>query len=149
MTLKLSSLLVIALLIGSVGGWVYGLSTYQKRITSKGTLQKIGIETYFDSACTQTLNEIDWGILGPGSTKSFSFYIKNTENIAATLALETEGFTPPEIQQYLTLTFSISLARVLEPSEVIPATITLHLSPDVQEITSFTVDIIITATQTG
>ena len=78
----ISAVFVCGLLLGAVA---YSAVTNLVQIQNVGTIRSIGVEVYADKALTQKLNEITWGTLDPGETRSANAWIKNTGNDAQKL----------------------------------------------------------------
>lgn len=139
--------IILIVLIGTIIGAAYGLLTYQKTISSAGKLHKIGIQTYKDQACTQQLDIIDWGTVQNGEAYTYSFYIKNIQTVPVTLTMTTGNYQPPQSQQALILSWNVDQQTVLSPTDILHAIITLSVNSNDQQITQFSHDIVITATE--
>lgn len=130
---------ILALLLATIVG-IY----YFYRISSTGTIKKIGCEVYWDQVLTQPVTTIAWGILEPGKEYNRSVFIKNTSNVASQLMLGTEEWTPATASDYITLYWDYD-NRTLAVGEVIPVTFTLAVASDITGITSFTFNIVLIA----
>ena len=60
---------------------------YQARIPASGTMKAVGLEVYEDAACTIKLENIDWGLVAQGESKSVTCYMKSGSNVEAELFL--------------------------------------------------------------
>lgn len=92
---------------------------------------------------TCSLSEIDWGRLYPDSAKSVPVLVTSTStgtNISLTLS--TQNFSPIESEQYLNLTWDRE-GTILAPGESVNATLALHVSPLIENTTSFEFDIVL------
>lgn len=107
-----------------------------------GKVRTIGVEIYSDSSMSNPLSSVNWGNLQPGVNKTIECYVHNTGETAAVLTLETANWNPPEAATYITLTWDYH-EKTLNIDEVIPVTLTLTISENIQEITYFFFDIII------
>lgn len=130
---------VMALLLATLIGLVFF-----KRISSVGMIKTVGCEVFWDSALTQRVTSIDWGILEPGQEKNVSVYIKNTSNVHANLTLGTEKWVPSTSSDYITLFWNYN-NHTLGIGEVIPVTFTLAVASNITGITNFSFDIVIIA----
>jgi hypothetical protein len=101
---------------------------------------------YSDSACTTPKTDITWGDLQPGGSTHQTVYIKNTGNVAATLSCTFGNWVPSGAASYVTVTWDKEGAPIA-PNESVAATFTLTVSPSITGITTFSVEINISATQ--
>ena len=108
----------------------------------QGTITTIGVNIYLDRSLNNPLTSINWGNLKPGTIKNIKSYIKNTGQSKVTLHLQTSNWTPPQATKYITLTWTYT-DQQLDSNKVLPVTLTLTISENIQEITGFTFDIII------
>ncbi len=134
-------LAVMGLFVSLLGS---GAIVSAKRIKSK-PVPTPNIGVYNDQALTQSALSIDWGTLTPGTSVTRSLYIKNLGNTLVTLSLATANWTPTTANGPLTLTWNLEGAS-LAPSGVAMATLTLSVSPIVNGITTFSMDVIISGT---
>ncbi|MCL5877649.1 MAG: hypothetical protein M1540_07550 [Candidatus Bathyarchaeota archaeon] len=138
--------LCTAILLGAVATGTYGVLNITKTISSSGTVSTINVEVYSDSACTQTATNINWGNLSPGTSATYTLYIKNTGNTAETLSMATNNWSPQTVSQYITITWNRNNA-VLEANQMLQATLTLTVSSFIDNsITAFSNQIIISGT---
>ena len=107
-----------------------------------GEVRAIGVAIYSDSSINNPLSSINWGNLQPGINKTIDCYIHNTGNTATVLKLETDNWNPPEAATYITLTWDYH-EETVNIDEVIPVTLTLTISENIQEIAYFFFDITI------
>jgi hypothetical protein len=114
------------------------------RIVGRGTVKAVGVGVFWDSNCTNPVSFIDWGMVEPGSMNNVTVYVRNEGNVAAGLSLATENWNPSNASDYLALSWNYD-GRQLNPLEVVQVTLTLAISSSVQGITSFSFDIIISA----
>jgi archaellum component FlaG (FlaF/FlaG flagellin family) len=127
---------------------IFGLLSTAVRVGSTGlVVSSANIGVYWDSLCVRNVTAIDWGTLKPGDSKTVTLYVKNTGNVAMTLSLSTAEWDPQVASTYLSLTWDHQ-GVIIQPNEVLPVTLTLDVSTDVQDITSFSFNIYITGTQT-
>ena len=116
-------------------------------IPSDGTVvSAANIGAYTDSDCTQNCTHISWGTLNPDTTTNKTVYVKNTGTVPITLTMTTESWTPTDADDYLTLTWN-QQNTILDPDETTPATLTLTVAQDTGDLTSFSLNIIITGTE--
>jgi hypothetical protein len=138
--------LCAAILLGAVATGTYGVLNSSKTISSSGTVSTINVEVYLDSACTQTATNINWGNLSPGTSATYTLYIKNSGNTAETLSISTSSWSPQTASQYITITWNRNNA-VLGANQVVEATLTLTVSSTIDSsITAFSNSITISGT---
>jgi hypothetical protein len=119
-------------------------SIYQtsSTISSVGTFKAIGVGVYWNNNLTNSVTEINWGLLEPGDKKSFTIYIKNEGNAPLTLSMSTSNWNPPSVANYLTLTWSYT-GQAINAGVTVQLTLTLTVSESVSGINSFNFDIIV------
>lgn len=116
------------------------------RIRSTGRIKAIGVGVYWDAECTVECNTIDWGFMKAGELKGVTLFAKNTRNVNLTLSLLSELYEPPEAQQYLTIDWN-DTGLILTPEQIRPLQLTLYVSLNVTDITTFNFDIIVLGTE--
>jgi hypothetical protein len=124
----------------------FGALTTTQKMTSTGSISAIGVSIYSDNACTIPLTSISWGTLNPGSSINYTIYLKNTGNIPVTLSMTTSNWNPSSASGYMTVTWNRG-GYGLAAGTVVQAVLTLTVSSSITNITSFSVDITITAAQ--
>jgi hypothetical protein len=130
----------------SIAMSAFGTLTTTQRISSTGSISAIGVGIYSDNTCTNPLTSISWGTLNPGSSINYTIYVKNTGNILATLSMTTANWNPPSASGYMTVTWNKE-GYGLPAGTVVQAVLTLTVSSSITNVTSFSVDITITASQ--
>lgn len=118
------------------------LLTAQQQISNTGIVKAVGVGVYEDLACTRNVTSINWGALEPGAVASFLVYIKNEGNTPLILSMTTNNWNPAQASEYITLEWNRE-GHVLSVGSVIQANLTLSVSPSIEEITSFSFNIII------
>ena len=132
--------LVVGLLIGSFV--TYALLQYSARVSSTATLKAVGVGVYKDVNCTVSLTAINWGMLEPGQSINYSAYVKNLSNVPITLSMYTEGWSPTNATNYISLSWIIT-GQQLAVGAVAPVTFTLNVSQAIQGIQTFSFTIVI------
>ena len=123
---------------------IFGQSTFTRTIGSHGTVTVVGMGVYWDSNCGNAVFSIDWGIIEPGLAKHVTVYVRNEGNDAVTLFLGTENWNPENASNYLKLSWDYA-GENIRPDETVQVTLTLLASPDMEGITGFGFDIIISS----
>ena len=125
----------------------YAAINVTANINSSGTITASpNIALFSDSACSIPITTIDWGALSAGGTVTQTIYVKNIQGTAPlTLGMTTNNWVPTTANGPLSLTWNRQ-GTVLSPGQSTQATITLTASPSTSGITSFSVQITITAT---
>jgi len=129
-------LLIIAVMFlsGVLSGFIIAnvRSIYQTSSTifSVGTFKAIGIGVYWDNNRTNRVTEINWGLLEPGSQKSFTINISNEGNAPLTLSMSTSNWNPSSAANYLTLTWS-NIGQTINAGATVQLALTLTVSPSV------------------
>jgi hypothetical protein len=117
---------------------------YNRRIPSTGTVTTVGVEAYWDIACTQNVTVIAWDGIFPSTTKNVTIYIHSTSSKDANLTLITDNWNPNTTSTFVTLTWDYD-GTALHPNETRKTVFFLAVSENVTGITDFSFDIIIRA----
>jgi hypothetical protein len=137
--------LVVYILSLCLIGQVMSAVQSNKTISNVGAVKAIGVGVYRDQSCTNTVTSINWGTIEPGSIVNETCYIRNEGNSVSTLALQTSNWNPSEAAGYMDLSWDYG-GQSLNPDEVVQVTFTLLVSSSIQNITSFSFVITISAT---
>jgi hypothetical protein len=141
-----SQSLVIFVLVASVlVASTFALFTIQKNIPGTGSIKGLGLGIYMDLQCENPTTKIDFGLLEPGSQKDYTLYLRNEGNTVLTLNMASRNWDPIEAADYMSLTWNREGQKV-SPDQVISFVITLSVSSNIQDISSFSLDITISGT---
>jgi len=121
----------------------YALLKTVTSIPSIGIVKTVGVEAYWDFACTNRVTQINWGLVEPNSTVNATIYLKNPGNAPITLLLSTENWNPSNASNYIALTWDYA-GQTINPGAILKVNLTLAVSSNVTGITSFSFDILIT-----
>jgi hypothetical protein len=124
---------------------VLSLTQTDRTISTVGSVKGIGVGIYWDSACTNQVSSINWGVIDPGSNKTMTVYVRNEGNAVVTLSRTTQNWNPTPSANYMTLNWNYA-GQTLNVNQVLLVRMTLIVSRTTSGITSFAFDIIITAT---
>ena len=127
---------------------IFGMLTSTVQIQNAGTIKAVGVGVYWDSSCTNETTSIPWGMLDPGSNKTFTVYIRNEGNTAESLSLNTENWNPTNAQNYITLSWNYD-GTVLSPDQVVEVNLTLSVSSSIEGIENFSFTIVIIGTESS
>lgn len=133
---------VVVILILSI----FMFLTTTKNITRVSAVEAKGVGVYWDSNCSDSVSSIDWGTLSPGSLKSIVVYVRNEEEEQLYLILSPESWNPPEASNYMTLGWNYTGQRT-NPNQTVRLTLTLSVSRNIEGISNFSFDIVITGSQ--
>jgi hypothetical protein len=109
-------------------------------ISSVGTLRAIGIDVYRNEGLTNKVTAINWGLLMPGSQKTYTIYVSNEGILPLTLRMSTSNWNPPSASNYLTLTWNYN-GQSINAGKAIQVTFTLTVSESITGINNFNFDI--------
>jgi hypothetical protein len=110
-------------------------------IGSGGTVNlPVGVGFYWDSNCTNLVEEVDWGPIEPGSTVDVTVFVRNEGSQTISLDITAENWSPIETASYMTFS-SNCIGQTISPQETLQITLSLTTSPNIEEITSFNFDI--------
>ena len=121
------------------------LSTNQS-IPLNGSITAVNLGVYSDSACTQTCSALNVGTINPGGTGTQTVYIKNTGNVAETLTMTANSWSPANANTYLTPTWN-QQNTALPAGQSIQATLTLTAASNTGSLSTFSCSVTITGTQ--
>ena len=122
------TILILLLLILLIASYQSGVDVAAFR--SRGTI-KSEFKVFFDEAQTEEVTVIDWGVLEPGTNLTVTVYFGDAADVEVT----TANWSSAEAQQFLTLT------SLCEGGQL---GLTLHVSPEIRDVETFSFDIIIT-----
>lgn len=144
---KTLTLLTIVLVASAMVVSTFALFVIQKDIPGRGSIETIepGIGLYLDQQCANVVSSVDFGLLEPGSSMDFTFYLKNEGNTDLSLNLTSRNWFPVEASEYMSLTWDQE-GQQISPNQIIIGTIKLSVSPDIQDISSYSLTITINAT---
>ena len=140
-------IVLVGLALITIGSAVMAVNNKSKKVSAKGSVgvvNAVGIGLYWERSCSNVVSSIDWGTIEPGSAKNVVVYLKNEGNSDVTLSLETMNWNPSGASSYIFLSWDYG-GQAIKPGQVVPATLTLNVSSSISGITSFSFDIVVTA----
>jgi hypothetical protein len=149
--MALSKSLIAALITIAATGVILTLATSallsaNQNVPVQGTVSAVNVGVYTDSACTTNCTSISAGTLAPGTSKTFTVYVKNTGTVPMTLSMTDSGWNPSAADGPITLTWNRD-AYSLAAGASVTATLTLTVSSSISSsITSFSFNVAITGT---
>ncbi|UCE96567.1 MAG: hypothetical protein JSV51_02930 [Candidatus Bathyarchaeota archaeon] len=138
--LILASMTVAATFLAS--GVLFGSNT----IFNEGNVNAIGVGIYWEDGCINNVSKIDWGYLAAGATHNVTIYIRNEGNVPMTMNMTSEEWNPSHASTYITVIWDYE-GHVVDPYSVTEVVITLSVSQNVTNITSYSFDITIVGSQ--
>jgi len=142
---KTKIVLAFIVLIVACTALAYALLRTVTSIPSVGIVKTVGVEAYWDVACTNRVTEINWGIVEPSSTTNATIFLKNPGNAPITLGLSTENWNPSNASNYIALSWDYA-GQSISPGAVIQVKLVLSVSSNITAITTFRFDIVIIGT---
>ncbi len=145
---KIPSIAIIALTITALALTLTtaAILSNNQTVPLSGTINAVNLGVYTDSQCTQAATALNVGTLNPGGTATQTVYVKNTGNIAETLTMTTNNWTPTDASSSLTLNWNRQ-NTVLNAGASIQATLTLTAASNTGSLTTFSCDVTLTGTQ--
>jgi hypothetical protein len=141
-----SQILLIYVLVASVlVASTFAVITIQKNIPGAGSIKGVGLGIYWDPQCINETSSIDFGLLEAGSSKDFTLYLENQGNTDLTLNMATKNWNPNEAEDYISLTWNRE-GQKISADQVISFVIRLSVSSNIQDVSSFSLDITIYGT---
>jgi hypothetical protein len=86
---------------------------------------------------------IIWGRISPGGSSVKEILLTNTMQVPVSLSLATLNYVPSQAQQYLSVIWDYN-GEPIQPSQQLSIYLQLNVSPDITEITNFSLQISIT-----
>ncbi len=149
MTFPKIQITVVALILMAIAltATTYGAISVNQSLTTNGSINVTpNLGLYSDSACTISLSTLDWGAITAGNSITKTVYVKNTgTGTSLTLSLSTSNWTPTAANGPLTISWDNEGTR-LTPGQSTAATITLASSSSIVDVTTFSVQILISGT---
>jgi hypothetical protein len=142
---KSQTIPILVLVASALVASTLALLTIQWNMRGTGSIKGVGLGVYWDPQCTNAASSLEFGELEPGSSKNFALYIRNEGTTVLTLNMTSENWDPANAADYLILTWNRE-AQQIDPDEVVGCVITLSVSQNIQGISSFSMDIIISGT---
>ena len=139
------TLVVVVLTASVLVASTFALLTIQRDIPGSGSIRGAGVGVYWDSVCNSPVSSIDFGLLEAGSQKDFTFYLRNEGNTDISLNMTSKNWDPIDAADYMSLTWNRE-GQQMRPDQVTSCLMTLSVSPNIQDITSYALTITITAT---
>ncbi len=146
---KISIIAIIAFaLIGMALTYsIAGLVTLQKALAPKnesllssGNIAAQDLTIYADSNCSQVLESLNWGTIMPGDNVTKEIKIKNTGDTPVVLNMTTTGWKPKNVDRQITVSWDKE-GKVLNPHQMVKATLRLTVAENATAVSNFTVSI--------
>ena len=102
------------------------------------------LEVYSDSACTQALSSVNWGIVHPGGSVCKTIYVKNAGSYRQKLSLSTANWNPATANGPLVVSWNREGAEIAA-GQVATANLSLAVASTASGLVSFSVDLVITS----
>jgi hypothetical protein len=112
--------------------------------SNQAKLKAVDLGLYWDNACTNATDGVNWGSFSPGASSSVTLYVRNQGDSTVKLNLTTRNWNPANAYELITLTWNRE-GQELKPQMVTVATLSLSVSPNINGITNFSFDTIVTA----
>jgi hypothetical protein len=149
MTIPKIQLTVVALILVAIAltATTYGAISVNQSLSSSGSIAVTpNLALYSNSACTTSLSAIDWGTITPGNNQTRTVYVKNTgTSTSLTLSLSTNTWTPTSANGPIAISWDKEGTRIA-PGQSTTAVITLTSSSSIVDVTTFSVQIMISGT---
>lgn len=145
---KFSIIILLTIMSMAVASVVLtsGILFGSRTINNAGNVNSVGVGVYWEQECTNEVVTVDWGYIEPGSTQNVIIYIKNEGNTPMTLNLTTDSWSPVPAPTYIALVWNREGAQVNGYS-TLETTLTLTVSSNITEISTFNFNMTITGTE--
>ena len=136
------ALVAVVALITSTSTYAFGFLTDVDTVNTSGVIADVTFGVYSDSACTNALTSVDWGVCYPGEGTSEILYVKNLGSVNVILSIQTANWSPSEASSFFTLSSNYS-GEAIEQDGIVEVTLTFDVSPDIEGVETFNFDIMI------
>ena len=117
------------------------------KVTNTGYVKAVGVQVYFDEACTNEVSSIDWEYLSPGETSTRTVYVRNNGTVPMILSHTVQNWNPADAKNYITFSWD-GENKVVNASEVIAVNLSLSVAENITGIESFSFELVIIGTET-
>lgn len=117
-----------------------------RTIYNEGNVNAIGVGVYWEESCVNNVSLIDWGYLEPGSTQNVTVFIRNEGNVPMILNMTVGNWNPSTTPTYVTVGWNRE-GYVVDSGTVAETIVTLSVSQNVTDITSFSFDLTIVGSE--
>lgn len=132
---------IIAILVASAG-LTFGLLTSPVNISNSGVVTNLRIGIYTTQQCTANLTQINWGTITPGSSYTYTGYVRNNGNAQVTLSMTTTSWNPTAASA-ITVSWNYGGAAIT-PSQVVAVTWTITVPSSISGVQNFSFNIVVT-----
>lgn len=123
--------------------YTFGLLSAQRVTNSSGIVASVDLIVYQDAERSRALDTLDWGTICPGQNITHVIFVTNSGNVNMTLHLETSEWTPPEASGHISVNWDLPPKHILSPGLITPIQINLSISNDIQNIQTFSFNILL------
>ena len=121
--------------------WVAVLS-----VSNNITINAVGVEAYYNSACTQPVTYLNVGYVNPGTVVNQTIYLKNSGTMPITLTMVADNWSPTATPSCLTLTWNRQ-DYILDAEDSVSTTLMLSAASDKVGVTTFNCNVTIIGTE--
>ena len=114
--------------------------------SSTSLVESTSVGVYWDAGCTTPVQQIDWGTISPGSSKTVAAFVRNEGVSSVRFVLNTTNWQPPESSVKMLLGWNYS-GRSVKPRVAVPIAFILSAGADAGGLTSFSFDIVVSASE--
>ena len=141
--MKTNTLLLVAAVASVLvaSPYVFGLLT-QNTLNTSGVMADVDLGVYSNSACTQPLTSINWGMCYVEENTTVTVYLRNEGSVDSTITVATDNWTPSSAETCYLL-YATCDGQTLAPDEVFTTTLTLYPLSTASQFDTFSFDIII------
>jgi len=84
-------------------GVAFAAQYFQVKIPATGNIVALNVAVFNDPTCSIPIVRIDWGMLGPGESKTVACYIKSLSNVDSSLSMSAANWTSSQASFYLSV----------------------------------------------
>jgi len=118
----------------------------ETRASSTSLVENTMVGIYWNLGCTTPVEQIDWDIISPGSSKTVVAFVRNEGVPSVRFSLNTTNWQPPEASSKMLLGWNYSGTSV-KPRVAVPVAFTLSAAADANGLSSFLFDIVVSGSE--
>jgi hypothetical protein len=126
----------ICLFLVIISGLIAATPLYGKTIVRAGSIEGINVGIYWDSACKNTADHIEWGTMAIGSSKNQIVYIRNEGSKEAYLSMSTSDWMPHQATKYILFSWNYS-GQSIPIGQIIPIQMSLEVKDNIRDTLEF------------
>ena len=114
--------------------------------SSTSPVEGTSVGVYLDVSCATSVQQIDWGVVAPGSSETVVAFVRNEGVSSVRFVLNTTNWQPTGSSVKMSFGWNYS-GRSVKPRVTVPIAFILSAGADAGGLTSFSFDIVVSASE--